>query len=191
VEIELRRVCVPTDFSVSAEWALHYAAALAEKFGAELHLLHVLQDPEVAVAHPDFTARNEAARTYFRALEQLPPDEESAPRTAEREPLPDEATRAFLKSLEADVGRLYDQLPAVAPWWERLSIVRATRFGHPVEEICRYARRHGVGLLVLGTHGRSGLRRVLLGSVAERVVRTAPCPVLTVRHPQFEFVIEP
>jgi hypothetical protein len=45
-------------------------------------------------------------------------------------------------------------------------------------------------MIVLGTHGRGPLGHMLLGSVAERVVRTAPCPVLTVRHPQREFVAE-
>jgi hypothetical protein len=43
---------------------------------------------------------------------------------------------------------------------------------------------------VLGTHGRGPLAHMLLGSVAERVVRTAPCPVLTVRHPQREFIAD-
>jgi len=43
-------------------------------------------------------------------------------------------------------------------------------------------------LIVLGTHGRSALVHLLLGSVAEKVVRKAPCPVLTVRHPEHEFV---
>lgn len=50
----------------------------------------------------------------------------------------------------------------------------------PAAAIVAYAREHGIGLIVLGTHGRTGMSRVLLGSVAERVVRTAPCPVLTV-----------
>jgi hypothetical protein len=45
-------------------------------------------------------------------------------------------------------------------------------------------------LVVLGTHGRGPVAHMLLGSVAERVVRMAPCPVLTVRHPQHEFITE-
>ena len=53
--------------------------------------------------------------------------------------------------------------------------------GDPAAGILRYARDHGVDLLVLGTHGRTGLRRLVLGSVAERVVRQAPCPVMVVR----------
>jgi nucleotide-binding universal stress UspA family protein len=44
-------------------------------------------------------------------------------------------------------------------------------------------------LIVLGTHGRGGMTHLLMGSVADRVVRTAPCPVLTVRTPEHEFVL--
>jgi nucleotide-binding universal stress UspA family protein len=53
--------------------------------------------------------------------------------------------------------------------------------GEPAAEILSYAERSGVDLLVLGTHGRTGLEHALMGSVAERVVRKAHCPVLTVR----------
>ena len=59
----------------------------------------------------------------------------------------------------------------------------------PAEEIVRYAREQNVDLIVLGTHGRRGVAHLLAGSVAERVVRTAPCPVLIVRHPEHEFVM--
>lgn len=55
------------------------------------------------------------------------------------------------------------------------------RVGVPFEEIARVAAEEKAEMVVIGTHGRSGLDRFLLGSVAERVVRTAPCPVLTVR----------
>jgi nucleotide-binding universal stress UspA family protein len=55
--------------------------------------------------------------------------------------------------------------------------------GEPAAEILSYAKRSGVDLLVLGTHGRTGLEHALMGSVAERVVRRAQCPVLTVRPP--------
>ena len=55
--------------------------------------------------------------------------------------------------------------------------------GLPADEILRSARRARADLIVMGTHGRHGMAHLLMGSVAERVVRTAPCPVLTVRHP--------
>jgi universal stress protein A len=55
--------------------------------------------------------------------------------------------------------------------------------------IVEYARANGIDLIVLGTHGRRALRRLMLGSVAERVVRAAPCPVLTVHSLQHEFAM--
>lgn len=55
--------------------------------------------------------------------------------------------------------------------------------GDPAAEILRVARDEEVDLIAIGTHGRTGVRRVLMGSVAERVLRRAPCPVLTVRAP--------
>jgi nucleotide-binding universal stress UspA family protein len=59
----------------------------------------------------------------------------------------------------------------------------------PSVAIASYARTEKVDLIVMGTHGRGAVQHLLLGSVAERVVRTAPCPVLTVRHPEHEFVL--
>jgi nucleotide-binding universal stress UspA family protein len=55
--------------------------------------------------------------------------------------------------------------------------------GEPASEIVAFARDERIDLLVLGTHGRSGLEHALMGSIAERVVRRAHCPVLTVRPP--------
>ena len=58
------------------------------------------------------------------------------------------------------------------------------RTGHPSSEIAKYAAEHGCDLIVMATHGRTGLAHMLLGSTAEQVVRHAPCPVLTIRvHP--------
>jgi nucleotide-binding universal stress UspA family protein len=70
-----------------------------------------------------------------------------------------------------------------------LKATMATVLGHPYVEILRYAQDQSVDLIVLGTHGRGPLGHLVMGSVAERVVRKAPCPVLTVRHPQHEFVV--
>ena len=60
---------------------------------------------------------------------------------------------------------------------------------NPSDAIVRYAKAHAVDLIVMGTHGRGAMAQLFVGSVAERVVRTAPCPVLTVRHPEHEFVV--
>lgn len=155
MHIELKRVCVPTDFSEESEYALRYAATLAERFGAELHILHVLQDVVPTIPEP--------------GLAILPTDE-------------------IMRSLEkgAEEG-LRDFVPQ--PWSETLTVVRALRHGVPFHEICRYAKECIIDLIVLGTHGRTGLAHFLLGSVAERVVRSSPCPVLSIRHPEHEFVI--
>lgn len=61
-----------------------------------------------------------------------------------------------------------------------LSPVTAVLSGRAAPQIVNYARRHGIGLIVLGTHGRTGVSRALLGSMAEAVLRRAPCRVLTV-----------
>lgn len=70
-----------------------------------------------------------------------------------------------------------------------LEVTPLTRHGKPYEVIVGTAREMDVDLIVMGTHGRSGLSHILLGSTAERVVRNAPCPVLTVRRPEHEFVV--
>jgi nucleotide-binding universal stress UspA family protein len=65
-----------------------------------------------------------------------------------------------------------------------LRFTPVVRVGRPVEEINRFARDENVDLIVMATHGWTGLKHVLLGSVAEKVVRTSPVPVLTVKPRQ-------
>jgi len=62
-----------------------------------------------------------------------------------------------------------------------LDAERVSRVGKPAVEIPLYAKETSADLIVIGTHGRSGLTHALLGSVAEKVIRTAPCPVVTIR----------
>ncbi len=73
---------------------------------------------------------------------------------------------------------------------EGTEIVRAVSVGQAAPEIVKYAGRQKIDLIVLGTHGRTGLAHVLMGSVAEAVVRTAPCQVLTI-GPKVETAEEP
>jgi universal stress protein A len=82
---------------------------------------------------------------------------------------------------EYDVTRLF--VHAREELGDRVAVVIASTSGDPAAAIVEYAVAHNIGLIVLGTHGRTGVSRALLGSVAERVVRTAPCPVLTVPAP--------
>jgi nucleotide-binding universal stress UspA family protein len=64
-----------------------------------------------------------------------------------------------------------------------------TKWGSPFLEIIRFAKSENIDLIVMGSHGMGPVAHMLMGSVAEKVVRKAPCPVLTVRHPEHEFVM--
>jgi nucleotide-binding universal stress UspA family protein len=120
------------------------------------------------------TARESGAALWIAHVVAPPP-----PLTAEGYVLPrfyDDMSAA----IRAEAEKRLKALLAVA----RKSGVRAQGLllnGVPHEALNRAARRHRSDLMVLGTHGRTGLRRLLVGSVAARVVATAPCPVLTVR----------
>jgi nucleotide-binding universal stress UspA family protein len=76
---------------------------------------------------------------------------------------------------------------------EDRDVLRATttllKSNSPAFALVTYAKENDVDLIIMGTHGRGAFAHLLMGSVAERVVRTAPCPVLTVRHPEHEFVL--
>lgn len=83
---------------------------------------------------------------------------------------------------EAEARALASLRQAIPPGCDRPAKVEvAVRWGDPVDAIVAYASEHRIDLIVTATHGRTGLSHVLLGSVAERIVREAPCPVLTIR----------
>lgn len=69
---------------------------------------------------------------------------------------------------------------------EGVDVITHTRIGTPVEEIIRVATEESVGLIVMGTHGWTGFRHMVLGSVAENVLKTAPCSVIVVRTPSLQ-----
>jgi universal stress protein A len=90
------------------------------------------------------------------------------------------------ESTEAS-GAALDQL-ARAAIGEQVPTAKLVRVGLAAEEIVQAARELGIDLIILSTHGHTGLKHVLLGSTAEQVVRRAPCPVLTVREHEHDFV---
>ena len=71
---------------------------------------------------------------------------------------------------------------------EQLAPVPVVRRGNPFAEIIRYAQNEKIDLIIIGTHGRGALGHLMMGSVAEKVVRYAPCAVLTVHDPRHSFV---
>jgi nucleotide-binding universal stress UspA family protein len=84
---------------------------------------------------------------------------------------------------EGDWKALQDRLQQVRPPDTGVSVEHRLIEGNPVAEILGVAQETKCDLIAMGTHGRSGLTRLLMGSVVEQVVRRSPCPVLTVRGP--------
>lgn len=148
--VAIRRILFPTDFSEPAREAQKYATTLAERFGAELHVLNVV--PEIILPATD---------SY--AVWTLPEGGMKA------------QVEAAEKQLQADLGDA--------------AAVRQVTVGFPVEEIMKYAGDHEIDLIVVGTHGHTGLSHLLLGSVAEKLVRLSTCPVLTVHPKGHQFVV--
>jgi universal stress protein A len=149
MSLTFRKILVPTDFSETAATALYYAKELARQFGAELHLLHVCEDPMLLSGWPTFTSESTSDI-----------GEEAA------------VLRDQLKTLVTTEG--------AEPLKTEVHVVVGQPTGFA---IAQYALDGEFELIVMGTHGRGPVTHALLGSVAEKVVRSAPCPVLTIRHP--------
>lgn len=152
-----KKILVPTDFSDDSNNALSYAEELARKFGAEMTVVHVDQPLAPVMLTPEFGPGIDAGTMSRIAEEQR--------LLAQRE-------------LDKIAARLRDG---------GIKTKSLLRVGAPFLEIIRTAQSEGADLIVMGTHGRTGLAHVLMGSVAERVVQKAPCAVLTVRHPDRKF----
>jgi universal stress protein A len=88
---------------------------------------------------------------------------------------------------DSERGRLDDLVSADDGTGLRVTTAIRT-LDTPAQAVVEYAQSKAIDLIVVGTHGRHGLTRLVMGSVAEQVVRMAPCPVLTVRDPEREFV---
>lgn len=147
------RILLATDFSDTSACAVEHAILLARTFGANLHVLHVLES-EIPVMMDGVTY---LPPNYFEEMEKMAAE------------------------------RLEEVIPRADR--DKLSVTLVMRKGNPFLEVVRYARDQKMDLIVLGTHGRGAISHVLMGSVAEKIVRKASCAVLTVRHPQHEFVM--
>jgi nucleotide-binding universal stress UspA family protein len=149
-------VVVGVDYSESSELALLQALELASSVrNAELHAIHVGASfpPVVGLEHvPDAAPPAEGVR---------------------------EASGEFEQYLDRRLNEFTRTRDAAAPIPQR--VVAHLRFDSPAEQIAELARDLEAHLVVVGTQGRRGLSRMLLGSVAEGVVRLSPCPVLVVR----------
>ena len=88
----------------------------------------------------------------------------------------------------ADLEALGDQTAAAVAANAGVTVQVSVAAGDPVSAIVEQAGTMPADLIVMGTHGAGGFQHLILGSVTEKVLRKAPCPVLTVRHPEHEFV---
>ncbi len=90
------------------------------------------------------------------------------------------ATYAHL-DLEQEESKILKRLREIKPTVEGIEAVYVAEFGPPADRIVEFAAQHSIDLIVMGTHGRTGVKRILMGSVAEAVVRRAACPVLAIK----------
>ena len=143
-----------SDFSAPSLVAFPHAISMAKAMGAELIIMHVLPSPIPMVGEMTYIDQETWERIFSGAQAEA------------HKQLDVLLARARDAGIQAS-GFIVDDIVVPAP----------------ADAIVRAAREKDVGLLVLGTHGRTGVARFFLGSVAARVVATAPCPVLTVRPP--------
>lgn len=95
----------------------------------------------------------------------------------------DQLTRDLHKYAEEQMAQLHAEWDDYA-----FPVTKNIVEGYAFVEIVKFARSHKTDLIVMGTHGRGAIAHMFIGSVAEKTVRKAPCPVLTVTHPEHEFV---
>ncbi len=148
------RILVPLDGSPLAEQVLRHVQAIVECRDAEIHLLSVapvVDNSSSAMLYP----LHSPGRQFVDAGREQ------------------ERIEAELLLYLQDVGRDLEQAGA--------TVRRVVRFGSPADEILLYAFKHEIELIAMSTHGRSGWARWAYGSVADRVLREASCPVLLVR----------
>jgi nucleotide-binding universal stress UspA family protein len=153
---KLKKILVPVDHSDCSRVAMEYAMLLAEPFGAKIDVLHVAETPPYV--GEDRTVVN--------------------PATGEPQLLSELLMQQAVKA----------ETEFLAPFVRdaRIPIERSLLTGRPSNVIVEEAAKRGADLIVMGTHGLSGFQRLIIGSVTERVLRSAPCPVVVVRHPDDE-----
>jgi nucleotide-binding universal stress UspA family protein len=178
----LAKILVPVDFSAGSTQAWRTARRIAEATGAELILLHVLPQTPLDVEELYREEEHYAELRSRQAAHQL-----GIPRTDEppthgrvfRGPFFGDAVTEF-----SDGGRAWaDKLEEWADLARHgeIKVRTVLRVGIPYREVVEAAREEAVDLVLLATHGRGEIHRLLVGSVADKVIRLAPCPVMTIR----------
>ncbi|MEI6255934.1 MAG: universal stress protein [Planctomycetota bacterium] len=135
---------------------------------------------KIILVPTDFSTASDAALPHAEALAK----QSSASLLilhVEEQPLAYATGELYYGLPEPNSERIQQMLEEVRPTDPAVSYTHRLTMGDPASEIVRIAAEEGAEMIVIGTHGRSGLTRMLMGSVAEAVVRRAPCPVLVYR----------
>lgn len=171
-------ILYPTDGSTGADAALETARDFASQYGATVHILHVVNSTALGY---ETGSGSEEVRSGMVGGES---DEDQSgmlggdpdgDRTGMIGGDPEELRQEHREEAEAIIED-------VATRFEGLDTEPIIRVGEPHHVILGYAARNGIDMIVMGTHGRTGLDRYLLGSVTEKVVRMSDVPVVTVRR---------
>ncbi len=166
----LSRILVPSNQGEPSKTAITYGVAFARQFGAQLFLLHVLESRAL-----------DAVIETERVMETLLPADGDG---SVAEPTIDEVAR---NAAREDLGRLLSADDERATRAEYL--LRPSGAAGPAEAIVACANELDVELIVMGKYRVGFVEHLFSGSVAEKVLRRAPCPVLIVQHPEHEFVV--
>ena len=156
------RILLATDGSTEAELAARTAVDLSQKTDSELHVIHVLDVVKVGLS---------MAVLYPEATD---PEGVEMPDPVLEEDLERRAKQGGREILDAEVDRVRSGGGTVAQ--------THLLMGEVEREIVHLAEELGAGLIVMGSRGRRGMRRALMGSISDSVVRHAHCPVMVVRH---------
>jgi len=136
------RILFPVDFTKESQVVAEHVATMVDKFGSELHIIHVITD----FKSPTFASISDVmVQIKHNALKEI-------------------------------VAFAAEHFPHIT------QVKSKVLTGHSGRQILRYIENHDISLVIMGTHGRSGLGTAFFGSVAQRVVQSAKVPVLTV-HP--------
>lgn len=138
-----RNIVIPTDGSDGARYAAEHGLTIAEKFGATVHAVSVIEEGG--------SVQRDQLRTS-----------------------PEELAQEAVEQIEAEAKR------------RATDVQTETLTGTPEESIIIYIEEQDADMVVMSTHGRTGIEQVVFGSVTEEIVRNSPVPVLTVHPPQWE-----
>ena len=163
-----RTIIVPLDGSAFSRQIVPQLCRICDPAADTLVLLHVAEPVERSVAAPPRPMSVAwSAPMYNRAWDT---------EYAQHEIYASQIEQSERSALEQEFAGDRQMLEALG-----FKVMVEVRFGDPASEIVAAARQHGADLIALATHGRTGLRQLLMGSVAERVLRRAPLPVLVMR----------